>query len=125
MKLSDIAKRMIRVIVICAYIIIIVGAVLSFLYTAKFLPIALGAVFGAAISILKVIMIDRTVKKTVGMKPETAGNYVRMQHLLRFAVTGVLFIVAAMVPFINIFSAAAGILSFQAATMSMRNTWRN
>ena len=120
MKLSEIAKRMILVIVICVFVIIAAGTVLSFVHTAELLPIALGAVFGAAVSILKVLMIDRTVRKATDMAPETVGNYVRMQHFLRFALTGVLFVVAAIVPFINIFSAAAGILSFQAATMSMR-----
>ena len=120
MKLSEMAKRMIFVIVKCIVVIIAAGIVISLVHTAKFMPIVLGAFFGAGISILKVLMIDRTVKRAADMEPGTVGNYVRMQHFLRFALTGVLFVVAAIVPFINVFSAAAGILSFQAAAMSMR-----
>ena len=120
MKLSAIAKRMILVIIICTFVILIIGAVLAFLHMGEFLPVALGAFFGVAISVLKVIMIDRTVKNVAGMEADTAGKYVRIQHFLRFGITGALLVIAALVPFINLLSAAAGVLTFQVATMSMR-----
>ena len=120
LKLSEMATRMIYVIAICVVVILFVGALLAYLDIARFLPIALGAVFGAAISVLKVIMIDMTVKKVTGMDTVKVSNFVRGQHILRFVLTGVLFVVAAIVQFINIYSAAAGVLSFQAATMSTR-----
>ena len=120
MKLSAIAKRMILVTVFCFFIIVAIGALLAVLNVAEFWPLAFGAVFGTAISLLKIIMIERTVAKASCMSAEKVGNYVRMQHLFRFAITGVLFIAAAIIPIINIYSAAAGILSFQAAAVSSR-----
>ena len=122
MTLSKIAKRMIFVIVLSIPVIILAGFALSFLYKAAFLPIAIGAFFGAAISVMNVAMIDRAVNKVINMAPEAAGKYVRIQHFLRITLTGGLFLVAAIVPIVNTYSAAAGVLSFQAATMSMKNT---
>ena len=120
MTMSEIAKKMILVIIICVFAILIVGAALAYFRAAEFLPIALGAAIGAATSILKTLMIDRTVKKVAGMEPGRAGNYVRMQHFLRFGITGVLLVAAALIPFVNLLSAAAGVLSFQAAALSMK-----
>ena len=122
MKLSDIAKRMVLVIVICTFAILAACAVLAFLHITEFVPAALGAMLGAAISISKVVMIDSTVKKIAGMESERAGSYVRMQHFLRFGLTAILLAIAAIAPFIDLISATAGVLSFQAATLSMRRT---
>ena len=118
--MSALVKRMILVIIICVVIITIVGAVLAIMGKTAFLPVLFGALFGAAISIVKILMIERTVNKAADMDTESVGNYIRVQHLFRFVITGALFVVAVFVPFVNTYSAAAGILSFQAATLSMR-----
>ena len=121
MKLSKIANKMIRVVVICSLLITAMGAVLTALKISKFVPIVLGVILGSTVSILRVVMIDRTVKKLTSMETENPSGYVSLQHILRFVVSGVIMTIAAVVPFINTYSAAAGVLSFQAATMSVRN----
>ena len=120
MKLSEMAKRMVLVIIIIIPLLLIVAAVLTFLHITEFLPAALGVVFGASISILKVIMIDRLVKRVPAMEPGKAANYVRIQHFLRFGLTGILLVAAALAPFVDLLAAAAGVLSFQAALLLMR-----
>ena len=122
MKLSDMARQMLRATALCMLCIIAAGIPLSLLHIAAFAPIALGAVYGASDSVLNILLIDRTVKALVDRGPERAGSYVRTVLMLRFALTGILFAIAAIAPFINVYSAAAGILSFQVATLSMGRT---
>ena len=117
MTMSEIGKKMLPAIVLCVFVIMAVGLVFAILQKIQFLPVALGAVLGAALSVAKVIMIDRTVKKVATMEAGAVGNFVRIQHFLRFVLTAAVLVVAAVVPFINLYSAAAGILSFQAAVM--------
>jgi len=81
-----------------------------------------GTFWGAALNIIKIVMIDRAVDKIAGMEKDKAENFVRLQHLLRFALTGIVLVSAALLPnsIINIWGAAAGVLTFQAATFSLK-----
>ncbi|MCL2045393.1 MAG: hypothetical protein FWG88_03295 [Oscillospiraceae bacterium] len=120
--MSKIAKKMILVIISCGIFIATVGILLSYMQISSFLPVFLGTIFGVAISIIKVVMIDGAVNRITGLETQTVSAYVHLQHILRFGITGVLLVVAALVPFINIYSTAAGVLSFQVASLSVRNS---
>jgi hypothetical protein len=80
-----------------------------------FLPFALGALLGVLLNAVKVILLDRTVSKVLGDEKVNAGNFVRWQHFLRFSLTALVFLLAALVPFISILGTAAGVLTLQAA----------
>ena len=60
-------------------------------------------------------MLDRAVGKAVQMQQGKVSNYIRLQHFARFLLTGAVFALAALVPFLNIWGAAAGILTLQFA----------
>jgi len=113
MKLSDIATKMLWV--ICVLLLLLVAGSIAYYRSLLFLPFAYGALLGAAVNMVKVVMLDRTVKKAVGMESNDAGNYVRLQYFLRFVLTGAVLVLAAKVPFISIWGAAAGILTMQFA----------
>ncbi|MCL2508866.1 MAG: ATP synthase subunit I [Oscillospiraceae bacterium] len=118
MRLSDIAKKMI--LVICVSLLVIVAAGAAYYRSLMLLPFALGAFSGATLNVLKVFMLDRAVKKIAGMEKERAGNYARVQHFLRFLLTGAVLVIAALVPFINIWGAAAGVLTYNIAALFMK-----
>jgi len=119
MKLSDIAKRMILVIGISFLVLIAAG--IAYYRSFAFLPFALGAFLGTALNVYKVIMLDRTVKKVAGMEKEKAGNYVTVQRFLRFLLTGIILVLSALLTFINVWGAAAGVLTFQIAAFFIKN----
>jgi len=118
MKLSNMAKRMMLIVIISLFALI-AGSVIYYRSTA-FLPFAYGAFLGTALNAAKIIMLDRTVKRVVAMEALQAGNYARVQHLLKFLLTGLVLVVAAVVPFINIWGTASGVLSYQIAVYSLK-----
>ena len=111
MKLSDIARKIILALGVS--LLILITASIVYYRSFSFLPFALGALFGVAISAVKVIMLERTVDKAIKMEAKNAGNYIRLQHLLRLLLTGLALILAVFVPFINLWGAVAGILALQ------------
>jgi len=87
----------------------------------KAVPFALGVVLMAGLNIAKVHLIERTVRKTVEIeKAGTGKTYIRLQYLLRFGLTAIVLIVAALTDFIDIWGAAAGVLTFQIAAFSLK-----
>ena len=119
MKLSDIAKRMIWIIGI-SFIVLVAGGIIYYRST-KCLPFILGAFLGTSLNVFKIIMIERTVKKATGMEKEQVKNYVTIQHFLRFLLTGVILFLSAILQFINLWGAVAGVLSFHVAAFSMKH----
>jgi len=119
MKLSGIAKRMILILSVSLLLLVAASAV--YYRSFAFLPFALGALLGAAANIAKVILLERAVNKTVGMEAETGGNYIRIQNFFRFLLTGAVLVAAAFIPFISLYGAAAGILSYQIAALLLKN----
>ena len=115
MPLSDIAKRMTAVIGVS--LLLPIAASIAYYRSFAFLPFAFGVLLGAALNVLKVVMLDRTVKRVIDMGKKNAENYVRFQHFLRFLLTGLAFLAAAFLPFINIWGTAAGICTMQIAIL--------
>lgn len=119
MRLSDIAKKMLWI--LCILFVILMVAGIAYYRSFAFFPFALGAFLGVALNIFKVIMIDRITKKIVDMEKGKASNYATVQHFLRFLLTGVILVLSAVLPFINIWGAAAGVLTFPIATFSVKH----
>lgn len=111
MKISALAKKMI--LTICILLIILVAASIIYYRSLSCLQFIFGALLGSAVSIIKVIILERAVDKALSMDEKSAGNYVRLQHLLRLMLTGAALLIAALVPFISLWGAAAGIFAFQ------------
>ena len=118
MRLSDLSKRMIKVVCILTALTLAAGA--AFYRYFSYLPFAFGALLGAALNILKIIMLNRTVIRLSSVTVERARNYALVQHLARFALTGAVLLLSAMLPFLDIWGAATGIFIFQIAAYSMK-----
>ena len=118
MRLSDLSKRMIKVVCVLTALTLAAGA--AFYRYFSYPPFAFGALLGAALNILKVIMLNRTVIKLSNIEVERARNYALIQHLARFALTGAVLVLSAVLPFLDIWGAATGIFIFQIAAYSMK-----
>lgn len=118
MKLSNLAKGMIRTILIVA-LICIVGSIVYYRSLACF-PFILGVVIGSAVSIIKVLLLERAVDKALSMEQMHAGNYVAIQYMLRLLLSGAVLVLGAVVPQISLWGVVAGILAFQLATYSLK-----
>jgi len=126
MKLLPATRKMIQVITIAASILIVGGATLYFsigtLPSIGALPFALGVILTSSLNVLKILLLERSVKKTVEIEDPNAGkNYIRIQYLLRYFLTAVILLVAGLTPFISVWGAIAGIFTLQIAVIAVRS----
>ena len=126
MNLSLPSKKMVVVIGISALVIIAGGAAIY--RSVEAIYFALGVILTSALNVFKVFLLERTVKKVVDIEePETGKNYVRLQYLLRYFLTGAVLLAVGLVtayvhpPFINIWGAIAGIFTLQIAVIVVRS----
>jgi len=117
---------MILVIGISTLVIIVAGAAIY--RSVEAIYFAFGAILTSALNVLKVVLLERTVKKAVDIEePETGKNYVRLQYLLRYFLTGIVLLAVGLVtayanpPFINIWGAIAGIFTLQISVIVVRS----
>jgi len=118
MKLSDLARKMIKTILIIACICILISVL--YYRSMKFLPFLLGVMLGSALSILKVFLLEHTVNKALTMEKSKAGGYASYQHLLRYFLTGIVLYLGAVVPQISLWGVAAGVFAFQLAAYNLK-----
>lgn len=61
-----------------------------------------GMFFGTAFTVLKILLLDRTLNKAVDMPEEKAVNYTRLHYTLRYFLTGVVIVVGALNPRVSL-----------------------
>ena len=132
MKMSTPSKKMIMVICLSCGAMILVGIIICLVWSKidniQALYFAIGVILSSALNVGKVAMLERAVQKTLDMENPTAGgNFIRVQYLLRYFLTGLVLVAAGLVtkyvdpPFINIIGAIAGIFTMQIAVVTVRS----
>ena len=119
LSLSTGAKRMIAL--IAGQCLVIIAGSAVYFRGAGFLPFAYGVLLACALNCGKVLLIERTVKRAA---QGSLGAWGGTQYLVRFLLTGAVLVLAAVIPFINLWGAAAGVLTYQVALFSMRRGTR-
>jgi hypothetical protein len=131
MKISLPARKMIASIIVVSLIFIAAGVLITYIHQCDDhcihpwivgpVQFALGVIFMAALNVGKVFLIERTVNRAVEIDKAGDGKvYIRLQYLLRFGLTAVVLVVAALTDFIDIWGAVAGVLTFQIAAFSLK-----
>ena len=113
MKISNLAKRMTRAILIISVLFIVASVI--YYRSLAFIPFLLGTLLGTAVSIWKVFVLEQAVDRALAMDKKKAGNFVGLQQLLRLFITGIVLFLGAVVPQISLWGVAAGIIAFQLA----------
>lgn len=112
-RLTELAKQTITAILITT-LIFLLGSVLYY-RSLGFLPFLLGLAVGTAVSIAKVVLLEKAVTKVISMEQHKANAYVSVQYLLRMMLTAAALLVGAVVPWISLWGALAGVIAFQIA----------
>lgn len=93
--------------------LLIIGGGVIYYRSVDCLPFIVGTLLGSGVSVLKVKLLADGVDKSLKMEAKAAANYIRLQHFLRLLLVGVVLLLAALVPWISLWGAAAGVFTFQ------------
>ncbi len=72
-----------------------------------------GIAFGLIFSLLKLKLMEKTISKAILLPPEKAKNYANAQYMLRYVLTGIVLVVAALEPSISLIGVFFGLLSMK------------
>ncbi len=117
--MSNLAKSMIKVTLIITALFLLVGVLYYRSWQA--LPFVTGLALGEGSSIVKVLMLDQTVKKAVKQNTGLTANFFALQALWRLLISAGVLVLAALLSFIDLLGAALGVLSFNLATYFLRS----
>ena len=93
-----------------AIIILAILTIISFIFLDEPMRWAYGYIFGGLIGILNFLLLARTMEKAVEMPSHKAQGYATVNYFIRFAITGVVLIVALKADYINALAAVIGIV---------------
>ena len=126
MKLSRTGKKLTLFVVLSALAIIVAGVVIYRSIDALYF--AFGVLLTSALNIGKIFLLERTVRRTLDLDDPDAGkNYIRLQYLLRYFLTGAILLAAGLIsvyvepPFINVWGAVIGIFTLQISVIIVRS----
>lgn len=114
-------KQIITIVVALGVIVLGIGV----LFANSILYWAVGVALGTAVSVLKVVMLEKTLNKAVDMSPEDAKNYTRSRYTFRMVLTIALVVVAIKIPYINVIGLIVGLLLIQPAVYIVNFINRN
>lgn len=125
MNMSIPAKKMIFIIIVLAVVLIVVGVVLcltlDFFSPDDAFPYALGLLLTSALNVFKVFVIEKQSQRIMKMDdPKTGKHFVTFQYFIRYILTGLVLVAAALIPFIGLWGAIIGILTMQIAAFSIK-----
>ncbi len=117
-ELSITAQIICKALAVLSLILLVVGLVVTFfLYPfEKPLAFVVGLLAGTILSVLKVVLLEKSLTKSMDMDGKTAKNYSNFQMVARYFLTILVLLVAAFFRnVIGIFGTVAGILALQPA----------
>lgn len=95
-KLSDTSKRLVKVMLAVSLIGLGVGVIVTQIwFPSETFKYVYGIVFGMVFSVLKLMLLERTLNKSANFPEGQAQNYVRLHYMLRYFLTGAVLVVAA------------------------------
>jgi len=108
---NDDYKTLMLTIVVVGVIFIILGLIF---YPAK-LAWTKGVIFGTIFTALKLALIKKTVIKAIEMSKEDATKHTIGQYTIRYALTGVVLVVALLEPSIDFIGVFVGLFTMKIA----------
>lgn len=99
---------------ICMILFSLIVYIIGILIVADKMSWTLGISFGLIFSLLKLKLMQNTLAKAVTMPEGKAQKYANVQYMIRYILTGVVLVVAALEPSINLLGVFFGLMSMKA-----------
>jgi hypothetical protein len=106
-ELSDTAKKMMLIILSLSFILLIISIFLIPINTNHIL-FSIGLLLGTLSSMLKVYLTEKGIKKTMDLEPSAAQHQFRIQYLIRYAITIIIFTGSILISLEIFFGATVG-----------------
>lgn len=90
MKISSTTKQILIMMFALSLILFGIGS----LFTENILSFFIGFLLGTGFSMLKLILLEKTISRAMEMPQEKAINYTRLHYTLRYILTGVVLLIA-------------------------------
>ena len=121
MTLSDTAKRFLWNIALHFFIVLMCGLLINTVFKFDAQPaFVLGLCLGAAVSAVKVILIERGIGSALSMKSAMAGLSAVLQITLRNFLTAGILLAAVFVKGVSVWGVTAGLLIMQSAAFALK-----
>lgn len=73
----------------------------------------MGLLFGLTFSILKLLLMKNSIKKSLLMNEGQAQKYANVQYMIRYVLTGIVLVVAALEPTVSLLGVFIGLMSMK------------
>lgn len=110
-KKKSIIIELLRNILIILLVALVVGL---FVFDNK-LTFALGLLVGGGVTIIKLIMMEDTIKKAVMKPPHAASSYIRAHYILRYVISFLVLFIAVITPSIDVIGVGIGLFVMKPA----------
>ena len=80
------------------------------------LPWGLGVLLGFLFTVLRLIWLDQSIRRSVEKDQKSASRYARGQYVLRYLASAAVLVVAALVPWISLYSTMIAMFTLKIAT---------
>lgn len=98
---------------ICMILFSLIVYIIGILIVTDKLSWTLGIIFGLVFSLLKLKLMQNTLAKAVTLPEGKAQKYANVQYMIRYILTGVVLVVAALQPSINLLGVFFGLISMK------------
>lgn len=110
-KISNTTKQIIFMMLALSLIFFGIGS----LFTENILAFFLGFLLGTGFSILKLILLEKTIDKAMEMPQEKAVSYTRLHYTLRYILTGAVLLIASLREDISLIAVIIGLIILRPA----------
>ncbi len=98
---------------ICMILFSLIVYIIGILFVTDKMSWTLGIIFGLVFSLLKLKLMQNTLAKAVTMPEGRAQKYVNVQYMIRYILTGVVLVIAALEPSIHLLGVFFGLISMK------------
>ena len=84
------------------------------------LPFAFGVILMYGTNVLRIVMLDRVAEAAALPEGQGAVGRIRLQYLARLILTAIVLVVAALTPYVSLWGAAAGVVTWSVAAYSLK-----
>jgi len=104
-----------NILIVCMILFSFIVEIIGMFLVNKKLDFTLGIIFGLVFSILKLMLMKNAIKKAITMPEAKAQKYANGQYMIRYVLTGVVLVVAALLSTTLLFGTFFGLMSMKVA----------